>query len=141
MMINNRQRLNYILDWLAEPFPEEAQLKSCACGTDPSKADVNSVSRDDRFPSKRELLEESLLEALKTQSVENQTVIRARTLKDALDALPDSAIGNLLISMPLELVDRHLNDLSLFADPTRPTDIEEIKQWDQRHAKDFLFLS
>lgn len=141
-VITNRQRLDYILDWLAEPFPEKAQLKSCACGAsdqagkkEEKKESTVPSDPSGRFPSKRELIEEALLTALKTQT--STAEIRAQTLEMALNDMDETEIGQLLKLMPVDLIDRHLSDMSLFRNPLRPTSLQEIEDWDTRHAKDF----
>lgn len=139
-MITNRQRLDYILDWLAESFPEKAQMKSCACGAKGEKTEgkekEKTVTKSDRFPSKRELIEASLLLALKRQGSAGDATV---SLEAALDEMDETEIGQLLKKMPVDLIDRHLSDMALFKNQHRPTTLQEIIDWDTRHAKDFLF--
>jgi hypothetical protein len=136
MNITNRQRLDYLLDWLAESFPEQAQLKSCNCGSDGTRVIASSGVAAGRFPSKRELIEDSLLQGMQAQNpnwVESSSI----SFSEALDNLDDTQIGRFLKFVPVDLIDRHLNDLALFMNPQRHTSLQEIKEWDKRHANDF----
>jgi len=134
-MITNRHRIDYLLDVLAEPFPEKATKKSCACGKKSSGAD------DDFLKTKRMLIEEALLEALKLSVQKNSSDLLEKLeggdLETVLDEMSEDEIGKLLKFVPLKIIDTHLLDLSLFLDPDRPTTVEEIIEWDRKHAQDF----
>lgn len=149
--ITNRHRINYILDVLAEPFPEKAKYKSCACGaaSDEKNGATTTLTgsgakvEGEKMPCKRDLIEQALLEALKmdyydvrTSAAFIQAVRKENDFESFLDRLSDEEIGNLLSKVNIGLIDTHLRDLALFMDPNRPvkTTFSEIKRWDKRHA-------
>lgn len=117
--ITNAQRLQYVLDLLAEPFPADAQ-EACGCGE-------NTVKKRD---SVRDLVERSLYEALPASLVKS-----AATLQAALGKMSDEQVGRLLRHLNTAELDLQLRDLALFLDPARSgTTLAEIKQWDLRRA-------
>lgn len=153
MSITNKQRLLYLLDILAEPFPESAKLESCSCGANEQK-EVSTegviLSKESTFVpnmedakktlysiegpmlSKRDLIEVALLEAYSPKK-------KFKTFDEFLNSLADDQIGKLLLEVDVGKIDQHLIDLSLFMDTERPiqTTVEEIIKWDTNHKGDF----
>ena len=132
--ITNRHRLDYLLDVLAESFPEKAKLVSCACGTK-DKGELKTATNSDgeaMLLSKRDLVENALLEAFKLDFPDDKST----TLDEALGKLSDKALGKLLRLVPVDTIDVHLRDLALFLDSNRQTTLGEVKSWDTRHASD-----
>jgi len=127
-MITNRHRIDYLLDALAEPFPEKAKKKSCACG------DAQQAATDS-FQTRRDLIEGALLEALQLSGADTRKP--GDHLESILDEMSEAELGKLLTCVPLKIVDTHLSDLSLFLDPERPTTLEEVIEWDKKHLQDF----
>lgn len=125
--------MDYILDVLAETFPEKAKLVSCACGGKETALAVTGADGADSLLSKRDLIEKTLFDTY--QSTIKET--KASSFEALLDQLSDNEIRLLLVRMPLETIDLHLRDLALFLSPTRLTTLNEIKDWDSRHRNDF----
>ena len=102
--ITNRQRVEYILDVLAEQFPTKAKLLSCACGskagekpTLDSSGQVLAAVENGVLPSKRDLIEGALLDALKREGKQ----LQATSLQKALEGMNDEEIGNLIRFAPV----------------------------------------
>ena len=152
--ITNRHRLDYVLDLLAEPFPEKAKLVACACGAKGQGGPLGELkAQGDSMLSKRDLIEGALLEALgKGTSLGNPDpkpnefcagrACELRTkplgfLEAELDAMNNDQVGKLLKLTPIPTIDIHLRDMALFLDPERGTTFNEVKDWDLRHRNDF----
>jgi hypothetical protein len=123
-MISNRQRLNYVLDTLAESFPDDMILKSCNCGADGGKQPQVATGQ----MTKRKLIEEALLEALGGASAAG-AASGPRTLTAVLDGMSEAELAKLLSHLPVAAIDQQLNDLAVFL--SRPTTLDEIITWDK----------
>lgn len=130
----NRQRLGYLIDTLAEPFPLENLKRAgkCACGDQSSARSGDAL---DQTTTKRDAIEQALLMALvKQRSVSAKADSQ---LTDALDSLSEAQLGQLLKHIPTATVDQHLYDLAVFLQPDRVTTVDEICAWDRKHQHDF----
>lgn len=134
--ISNKQRFLYILDILAEPFPESAKIEACGCGANGNEEKVENAKAhlyaiDGPMLSKRDLIEMALLDAFGAKNVKN--------FEEFVDSLNDEQMGLILQHFDINMIDQHLRDLALFLDDHRAikTTFEEIKKWDKRHKNDF----
>lgn len=134
--ITNKQRLLYILDIIAEPFPESAKIEACGCGSNDNEDKVENAKAhlyaiEGPMLSKRDLIERSLMDAFDAKNV--------KSFDEFISKFNDDQIATILQSFDVNLIDRHLRDLALFLDKNRAvkTTFEEIKEWDRRHKNDF----
>lgn len=137
VVATNRQRLSYLLDVLAEPFPDTAKKQACNCGAEETNSVKNETENETKnetenkapqvtFTTKRDLIEGALLDALGGSM---------SSFQSALDKMSDAQVGTALLThVDVDMVDRHLHDLDLFA--TRPTTLDELKAWDTAHKND-----
>ena len=124
-MISNLQRFEYLLDTIAEPFPEKAKERNCGCD--------ENITETPPWKTKRDLVEEAVVEAMpeswKTQG----------SLKDILKNKSDAEIAPLLSHVNIDTIDSHLQDLARFSNtgtgPEGTTTFSDIVGWDTRHEK------
>jgi hypothetical protein len=124
-MISNRQRLNYVLDTLAESFPDDMVSKPCNCGAD---GGGKKPQRAGGQMTKRKLIEEALLEAL-GGAAGAASGGGPKTLTVVLDGMSEAELAKLLSHLPVAAIDQQLNDLAVFL--SRPTTLDEIITWDK----------
>lgn len=128
--ITNLQRIQYILDVIAEPFPPGAAKASCGCG---DKGGAPSEISKSAKPTVRELVEQALYDALPVDLVKGEK----HQLQEVLQALDEQTLGHLLKHINVAAIDLELRDLALFLDPRRPmqTTFEEIRAWDEKRQR------
>ena len=144
VQITNAQRLNYVLDLIAEPFPDKAKEYQCDCGDEKSKEtntrilpgtlamtnEYEKPKKEREKKCKRDLVEESILNSFKVTPL-------PQNLNDYLTSINDAEIEKLISKIDIAKIDAHLHTIASFMDPTQPTSIKEIVQWDKQHNKDF----
>jgi hypothetical protein len=132
-MITNRQRIEYILDTLAEPFSDESKEIKCDCaGGDPggnqtpTNATPNGITNtgvpEPIVKSKRELIEEAIIDALP----EAKQV--STSMDEVLDNMTEEEIGGLLTHLDVPTIDQELRDLAIFMTPGRLTTLRELRR-------------
>ena len=145
-MITNIQRLEYILDVIAEPFPQNSNGGECGCGDDDAekknvaekKQEPPTSLRSQEVPlakqTVRGLVESALTEALPSDW--KQEVDGGDGGGEKLGLL-DIIATKLLKHFDLEAIDSQMRDLALFLDPNRPvnTTLVEIVAWDKARYK------
>lgn len=140
----NLQRLQYILDLLAEPFPTSAKEASCGCG-DTAAVKTNAIPTDSMVAaplvipktmdhqSLRKSVRELIEEALAATNI--QTAVTGKHLHEVLLTMSETTLGQFLQRMNTAEIDLQLQDLALFMDPQRTTTtFKEIVEWDRKRT-------
>lgn len=149
----NQERLLFILDNIAEPFPFEAKSHSCACGAGPESASGPSVEKEESSASplqqnsvatskesksqkrvrkcKCDLVEEAILESL--TGANKMSATSPKTLKEYLGSASDVEVGKLITTFNIPLVDQQLYDLAIFQTDATKT-FSDLLKWDKERV-------
>lgn len=134
MSTDNLERMAYMLDFIALPFPSETLSGECGCGHKKSEGTVQMKSIGEKklpiYTSKRQEVEKALLETLQGE---------AETLEAALDGMSEENMTKILSYFDVAKIDSHLADLKAFESKERIATFSEIKEWDRERAKDSFY--